>query len=223
MLFQKGHTTSPEIRAKISATLKSKGIRPTMPYDIRLLEHSENRFEAIRRYHSKRPKYIKICSQCSKSFRTYPSVDSDCCSNKCRGKSISKPLEWRRATWLRAVHVRLTRKRSAEGSFTQQEWLDLKQKYNYFCLSCYRQEPQIKLTMDHMKPVKRGGSNFISNIQPLCRSCNAKKGIRMINYTWIFDLQDVPSYGNQPHALAIRFGKKLGKDPSVFTMKELLA
>jgi len=57
-----------------------------------------------------------------------------------------------------------------------EEWKELKKKYNYTCLMCGKKEPEIKLSIDHIIPVSEGGTNWIENIQPLCRSCNSKKG-----------------------------------------------
>jgi len=68
------------------------------------------------------------------------------------------------------------------GTITETEWLDLKEKYNYTCLRCKRKEPKIKLTLDHVKPLKLGGENRIENAQPLCLSCNCSKGARWIDY-----------------------------------------
>lgn len=66
-------------------------------------------------------------------------------------------------------------KKGAEGSHTFQEWEWLKQYYNFMCPGCGKREPEIRLTEDHIRPLSKGGSNMITNIQPLCRSCNSKK------------------------------------------------
>lgn len=68
------------------------------------------------------------------------------------------------------------------GSFTSREWKQLCKHYNYTCLCCGRQEPNIKLTVDHVIPLAMGGANSIDNIQPLCQSCNSSKYIKAIDY-----------------------------------------
>lgn len=77
---------------------------------------------------------------------------------------------------------RRTRLANAEGSFTPQEWREVKERYNFTCLACHRQEPQIKLTPDHVVPLAKHGNNYITNIQPLCRSCNSAKRDKTIDY-----------------------------------------
>jgi 5-methylcytosine-specific restriction endonuclease McrA len=77
---------------------------------------------------------------------------------------------------------RYARKKSAGGSITLEQWEELKRYYNYTCLRCGRQEPEIVLTMDHVIPITRGGINAIENIQPLCGSCNSSKGTQIIDY-----------------------------------------
>jgi 5-methylcytosine-specific restriction endonuclease McrA len=62
------------------------------------------------------------------------------------------------------------------GIHSKAQWDALKLAYNYKCLMCCKQEPEISLTRDHIISLKNGGSNDISNIQPLCLSCNSKKG-----------------------------------------------
>jgi len=82
------------------------------------------------------------------------------------------------------VHVarRRTQKAQAGGNFTIEEWQRLKAQYNYTCLCCRRQEPEIRLTADHVIPLSQGGDSFIENIQPLCTSCNSKKHNKTVDY-----------------------------------------
>jgi 5-methylcytosine-specific restriction endonuclease McrA len=77
---------------------------------------------------------------------------------------------------------RRTRLLRAEGSHTIGEWDLLKKQYGYTCPSCYKKEPKIKLTEDHIIPLSKGGSNYIDNIQPLCRSCNSSKHTTIITF-----------------------------------------
>jgi 5-methylcytosine-specific restriction endonuclease McrA len=73
-------------------------------------------------------------------------------------------------------------RRKAPGKHTRQEWQELKARYEYKCLRCHRQEPEITLTKDHIKPVSKGGTNDISNIQPLCANCAQEKGDQELDY-----------------------------------------
>ncbi len=71
------------------------------------------------------------------------------------------------------------RRASAAGSFTLSEWRALCDFYGNRCLRCGSDGP---LTVDHVIPLIRGGSNDISNIQPLCGPCNCAKGAKIIDY-----------------------------------------
>lgn len=77
---------------------------------------------------------------------------------------------------------RHARKAKAGGSFTLQEWQALCAYYDYTCLRCGRQEPDIELTVDHVVPLSQGGRNSIENLQPLCRACNLSKHAKTIDY-----------------------------------------
>jgi 5-methylcytosine-specific restriction endonuclease McrA len=81
-----------------------------------------------------------------------------------------------------AFWARGRRARVKQGEFSEQAWQDMKAGADYACLCCGEQEPEIKLEMDHVKPLALGGKHCISNIQPLCRSCNASKGATYADY-----------------------------------------
>lgn len=61
------------------------------------------------------------------------------------------------------------------GSHTYAEWVVCKAEHDFRCAGCYQQEPAIILTRDHVVPLSHGGTDDISNIQPLCRRCNSVK------------------------------------------------
>ena len=79
---------------------------------------------------------------------------------------------------------RRIRKRTNGGTHSIKDWEDLKKVCDYTCLACRKKEPEITLTEDHIIPLKKGGTDEIGNIQPLCKSCNSKKHTKIKNY-WI--------------------------------------
>lgn len=98
----------------------------------------------------------------------------------------------------RARNRRNSKKRSerqaaakAKGTHTNQEWLDLLDFFDYRCLKCGRQEPEIVLQKDHVRHLYLGGCDCIVNLQPLCASCNAAKGAE----NWILKQKAIENWG----------------------------
>jgi hypothetical protein len=71
---------------------------------------------------------------------------------------------------LKSNHNRKTRKTLSKYIFRA-----LLHKYNFKCVGCGTDE---NLTIDHIKPVSKGGSDDFNNLQILCKSCNSKKGAK---------------------------------------------
>jgi 5-methylcytosine-specific restriction endonuclease McrA len=100
-------------------------------------------------------------------------------------KSAIRTKNWIKENPEQARCIRRDRRariRNAEGSFTPEEWENLKQTYKYQCLRCNKFQPEIELVPDHVIPISRGGSNYISNIQPLCKTCNNIKYVDSTDY-----------------------------------------
>lgn len=71
---------------------------------------------------------------------------------------------------LKSSHNRTKRKAIRRYSETLGKLLH---KYKFKCVYCGGKDD---LTIDHIVPVSKGGSDDFNNLQILCRSCNSKKG-----------------------------------------------
>jgi 5-methylcytosine-specific restriction endonuclease McrA len=82
---------------------------------------------------------------------------------------------------LEKLHRRIAKKHNVVGGhFTEKEWREVLDMYGHKCLCCGRSG--VPLERDHVIPIGPPHSDEITNIQPLCRSCNARKGNRTIDY-----------------------------------------
>lgn len=68
-------------------------------------------------------------------------------------------------------------------------WLDNKSNNPHWDLFAVREHTKrrqifqdVLMTMDHIRPRSKGGSNKARNLQSMCSPCNSKKGNRWINH-----------------------------------------
>jgi 5-methylcytosine-specific restriction endonuclease McrA len=79
-----------------------------------------------------------------------------------------------------SVHNKRAKSLGVEGTFTNDEWKSLCLKTGKKCLKC--KDDKSTLTVDHVIPLSKGGTNYIENIQPLCKKCNSQKHTESIDY-----------------------------------------
>ena len=136
--------------------------------------------------HRKYP-YTAFCFVCKKEFRTHPSKRNKYCSQECsstgrrmspehhRRRIVEYTRKWRKEN---PEKRRLQKNRrwalehNAVGNFTLDDWNKIKENFGNKCAICRESK---FLTIDHIIPLSRKGSNFKENIQPLCRNCNSRK------------------------------------------------
>ncbi len=70
-------------------------------------------------------------------------------------------------------------KAQSGGSHTIEQWQQVMAEASFRCMSCNCID---HLTRDHITPLSFGGSDHISNIQPLCRACNSRKHTASTDY-----------------------------------------
>lgn len=75
---------------------------------------------------------------------------------------------------------------SAEFHFTFEEWLAKCREFDFRCVCCGEKLEFGDITDDHIRPLCKGGTNHISNIQPMCLDCNKEKRTKIIDYTITF-------------------------------------
>lgn len=77
---------------------------------------------------------------------------------------------------LRSLRVKAANLR---GTHTKDEWHALIVEFDSTCVRCSQRGLVVK---DHIIPLYQGGSNHISNLQPLCARCNTSKGPESKNW-----------------------------------------
>jgi 5-methylcytosine-specific restriction endonuclease McrA len=67
---------------------------------------------------------------------------------------------------------------AAINDFTRKEWEAMNAHYGQRCVYCGKKSQ--RLQQDHITLLSKGGNHTASNIVPACRSCNVRKGDRVV-------------------------------------------
>lgn len=116
------------------------------------------------------------CHPCLLSFRNKVDYQNNKDKYLARGKDWRPKNRKKVQVYNQSHRARLL---ASPGKFTSEEWNALCAQYEYKCLCC---RSAAKLTIDHIVPLILGGVNTIDNLQPLCKPCNSRKGIKVIDY-----------------------------------------
>jgi len=77
-----------------------------------------------------------------------------------------------KAMRIKDAETRRARKEKLEATLTDNQWEDIKQRFDNKCAYCNKELP---LAQEHFIPLSKGGEYTINNIIPSCKSCNSSK------------------------------------------------
>ena len=83
----------------------------------------------------------------------------------------------------RKKHSALRRHRV--GTFTHDQWYARVAFYGWRCAYCLIELTEQTLTIDHIIPIIKGGTNWASNLAPACRKCNVRKNRNRLLPLWL--------------------------------------
>lgn len=173
--FQKGHTLSEESKKKISEKL-SKKIKFNCDFCGKENQDKPSSYARKKKHFCNKNCYADY-------RREYYSIEEHNNYQGVRKSGESKQVYHRRYAKNNPdiiAHLkarRYAREKGAIGNHSLEEWNLLKESYGNNCVSCGQNK---FLTKDHIIPLSKGGTDFIENIQPLCRSCNSQKHTKII-------------------------------------------
>ena len=75
-----------------------------------------------------------------------------------------------------AKNYKYNLRNNKSGKIIWEEWEEKLKRLNYQCQVCGSKE---NITIDHIIPLSKGGTNDIDNLQPLCKSCNSRKSNKL--------------------------------------------
>lgn len=99
-----------------------------------------------------------------------------------RERHRERERRWRDAhpetSRLRVRHKR-ARRRASPGTHSLSQWLARVETFGWKCWRCHITLTSATLAADHVIPISRGGTNWASNLRPICKTCNSSKGAKL--------------------------------------------
>jgi len=127
------------------------------------IKHRESKLACAARYYAKHkgdPEFMAKAVENSKRYRIkYP--------EKAKARAKNAKAKYR------------SRLHDARGSHTTAEWRAILARYDGACVKCGSEQD---ITLDHVMPLAMGGTDFATNLQPLCLSCNCSKQDKYIDF-----------------------------------------
>ena len=132
---------------------------------------------------------LYVCKRCNNEFIRNNSIQKYCeTCGKLNSKEYQKKYSksYRQTKKGKKAYEKLNRKRRAKlnsikETFTMDEWNKKLDETKGVCPGCNKFIGKHKLTLDHIHPISKaeeGRVYTISDVQPLCKGCNSRKGIR---------------------------------------------
>jgi 5-methylcytosine-specific restriction endonuclease McrA len=138
-------------------------------------ERNQRRLEGLRSWRERNKAHVKAYAK-QWSAKT-PGLHSLKWRQKNPEKVIAYTAEYNRHNKDKKAILeshRRARKAASEGSYTPSDIADIRRMQKDKCAYC-----KVKLKgrghIDHIIPLARGGTNYRSNLQLTCRSCNCRK------------------------------------------------
>ena len=81
----------------------------------------------------------------------------------------------------------------------------------YMCVKCHKLFPKSEIDIDHRIPKRDGGTDQLSNLQPMCKHCNRSKRDRQSSAENIVTLVNATARGELKETV-LGIGKQKAKD-----------
>lgn len=169
--YQKAHPDKKKLYAKNTyyKNHESRRARANAAYQAKrdaILEESRARYAEDRSFREKR---LTGC-------RAYYQANAE---GRCEyQKNYKKSNPIKIDIWMNNRRMRV---KNAPGTCTPEQWAAILEEFNRCCAYCLRHESVAgKMSIDHMTPLTRGGTNDPENLVPACRPCNSSKNDKTV-------------------------------------------